>query len=77
VSPALRALAKQAKIKVRFTAHSLRVGMAQDLVAANIGTAAIMQAGNWKGTAMLARYTSKLSAKRNAVAQFHAARRHK
>jgi integrase len=77
VSPALQGLAKQANIKGRFTAHSLRVGMAQDLVAANIGTAAIMQAGNWKGTAMLARYTSKLSAKRNAVAQFHAARKHK
>jgi integrase len=57
--------------------HSCRVGMAQDLVAAGFDVAAIMQAGRWKSSAMVARYTERLQVARGAIAQYHAQRRHK
>jgi site-specific recombinase XerD len=52
--------------------HSCRVGMAQDLVAAGFDVAAIMQAGRWKSSAMVARYTERLLVAQGAVAQYHA-----
>jgi hypothetical protein len=52
--------------------HSCRVGMAQDLVAAGFDLAAIMQAGRWQSSTMVARYTAAQQAERGAVAQFHA-----
>jgi integrase len=55
--------------------HSCRVGMAQDLVAAGFDVAAIMQAGRWKSSAMVARYTERLQVARGAIAQYHAQRR--
>lgn len=51
--------------------HSLRVGMAQDLVAANLDIASVMQAGGWRSPTMVARYTEKLTAQRGAVARFY------
>jgi integrase len=39
-----------------FSAHSLRVGAAQDLLCAGFGTAAIMRAGGWKSVNVLGRY---------------------
>lgn len=54
--------------------HSLRVGMAQDLVAADLDVASIMQAGGWASARMIARYSAKLAAKRGAVAKYHARR---
>lgn len=39
-----------------FSAHSLRVGAAQDLLVAGHETAAIMRAGGWKSINVLARY---------------------
>jgi site-specific recombinase XerD len=54
--------------------HSLRVGMAQDLTAANIDISAVMQAGAWKSERMVTRYTEKLSAKRGAVARYYGGR---
>jgi site-specific recombinase XerD len=39
-----------------FSGHSMRVGAAQDLLAAGHDTAAIMRAGGWKSVGMLARY---------------------
>ena len=39
-----------------FSGHSLRVGAAQDLLAKGHDTAAIMRAGGWKSTEVLARY---------------------
>lgn len=39
-----------------FSGHSMRVGAAQDLLAAGHGTAAIMRAGGWKSINVLARY---------------------
>jgi site-specific recombinase XerD len=68
----LKSLAERAKLTSSFSAHSLRVGMAQDLVAANLDHATVMQAGGWKSTGMLARYTRKLAASRGAVARFYA-----
>ena len=39
-----------------FSSHSLRVGAAQELLRAGFNTAAIMRAGGWKSTNVLARY---------------------
>lgn len=39
-----------------FSGHSLRVGAAQDLLCAGLGTAAIMRAGGWKSINVLGRY---------------------
>lgn len=39
-----------------FSSHSLRVGAAQELLRAGFDTAAIMRAGGWKSTNVLARY---------------------
>ena len=55
--------------------HSGRVGMAQDLVGAGLELPAIMQAGRWKTSAMVARYAERLLAERGAVAQYHARKR--
>ncbi len=49
----------------------MRVGTAVDCVAANIDAASIMQAGGWTSVRMVARYTSKLAAKRGAIARLH------
>jgi integrase len=70
----LKALASRALIETRFSAHSLRVGMAQDLVASNVETGAVMQAGGWRSPEMLSRYTRKLQAKRGAISRFYALR---
>jgi integrase len=76
VSRILKRLAARARLETSLSSHSLRVGMAQDMTAANIEGAAIMQAAGWTTPRMLTRYTGKLAAKRGAVAQYHA-RRHK
>jgi integrase len=52
------------------SAHSMRVGMAQDLSEANFELPAIMQSGGWKSSAMVSRYTRHLDARRSAVARF-------
>lgn len=51
--------------------HSLRVGMAQDLVAADLDIASVMQAGGWSTPRMVARYSERITAKRGAVARFY------
>jgi integrase len=58
-----------------YSAHSLRVGMAQDL-AKDFELPAIMQAGGWKSPEMVSRYTREEDAQDMAVARYHA-RRHK
>jgi hypothetical protein len=58
-----------------YSAHSQLAGMAQDLTAANVDGACIMQAAGWSTPAMLTRYTRRLDAKRGAIAKYHA--RHK
>jgi hypothetical protein len=76
VSRIVKGLGQRARLEADFSAHSLRVGMAQDMVAENTEGAAIMQAAGWKSPTMLTRYTRKQNAKRGAGAQYHA-RRHK
>lgn len=49
--------------------HSCRVGMAQDMVEKGLGTAEIMQAGGWKTSAMVARYSEKQRARKGAAAK--------
>ncbi|QCG99372.1 hypothetical protein E6C67_37010 (plasmid) [Azospirillum sp. TSA2s] len=49
--------------------HSLRVGAAQDLVAAGFGLPAIQQAGDWTSPTMPARYGERIAAGAGAMAQ--------
>ncbi|MEO5332052.1 MAG: tyrosine-type recombinase/integrase [Magnetococcus sp. YQC-5] len=49
--------------------HSCRVGAAQDMVAAGLDIAGVMQAGGWKSPVMVARYTEELNARRGASAK--------
>lgn len=72
----LKAVAVSAKLKdaAAVSGHSLRVGMAQDLVAADVDIASVMQAGAWSTPRMVARYTEKLAARRGAVARFYSQR---
>ena len=51
------------------SAHSTRVGAAQDMVAEGIPMAAIQNAGRWKTTAMVHRYGERLVARRSGAAQ--------
>jgi site-specific recombinase XerD len=68
----LKDLASRAKLDpAQVSSHSMRVGTAVDCVAANIDVASIMQAGGWTSVRMVARYTSKLAAKRGAIARLH------
>jgi integrase len=63
-----------------YSSHSMRVGMAKDLAAADYELPAIMQAGGWKSPEMVSRYIADEEAGRMAVARYHAdraARRHK
>jgi integrase len=56
-----------------FSGHSLRVGAAQDLAAAGVSTAGILQAGGWKDERMIRRYLRKLRAREGGMAQFFGA----
>ena len=58
----------------KYSAHSLRRGMAHDMVATGLETGVIMQTGGWKSPQMIASYTQDLEAERGAVAQYHARR---
>jgi len=76
VSRILKARAVAAKLPAAagVSSHSLRVGMAQDLAAANLELPAIMQAGGWASSAMVSRYTAQQAATRGAVARFYGRR---
>ena len=52
------------------SAHSPRVGATQDMIASDMGLAAVMQAGRWKTAAMALRYGERLLAQRSGVARF-------
>ena len=56
----------------QLSGHSSRIGAAQDLVAADLGVAEVMQAGGWKSPAMVARYTEHLQARRGAMSKLAA-----
>lgn len=51
--------------------HSVRAGIALDLVARNIDVLAVAQAGGWSTITMPARYSARLFAALGAVAQLY------
>lgn len=52
------------------SAHSTRVGPAQDLLAAGFGVPEIQQQGRWKNPQMVVRYGERIEAGRSAMAKF-------
>lgn len=52
-----------------YAGHSPRVGLAHDMVAANIELPAIMAQGRWRSPAMVERYARQLAAGRSASAR--------
>lgn len=70
-----RAMQAQLPAAAGVSAHSMRTGMACDLVAANLEVSAVMAAGGWSTPSMVARYTAGLAAQRGAVARYYGARR--
>lgn len=70
VSRILKRLAKQAEIDTDFSSHSLRIGMAQDLLAVGHDIGTIAHSGGWETTAMPLRYVRDLIASDSAVGQY-------
>jgi integrase len=73
VARAFKAMAKAAGLSdedvARISGHSTRVGATQDLVRYGADLAGIMQAARWRSPEMPARYSRRLTARRNAAAQ--------
>ena len=73
VARVFKAMAKTAGLPVedvaRISGHSTRVGATQDLVRYGADLAGIMQAARWRSPEMPARYSRRLTARRNAAAQ--------
>ena len=67
----IAAASEAAGMTGHFTGHSARVGMARDLARAGEELPALMTAGRWKGSEMVARYIARESAGRGAVARYH------
>ncbi|MCW2239094.1 tyrosine-type recombinase/integrase [Azospirillum canadense] len=65
----MRRMGRETALTTGYGGHSLRVGAAQDLLAAGVNLPGLMQAGRWKTSRMPARYTEELQASRSAVAQ--------
>lgn len=55
----------------KFTAHSCRVGGAQDMMSAGVEMSKAMQAGRWKNTTTFLKYVRKISAKESGMASFY------
>ncbi|MGI4801228.1 MAG: tyrosine-type recombinase/integrase [Janthinobacterium lividum] len=68
-----KAMATAAKLPAQaideISGHSTRVGAAQDMEAADIGMAGIMQAGGWKTPTMVGRYTSQQATRKSGAAK--------
>ena len=64
------AAAQAAGIERRVTAHSGRVGLASELTSRGASTTAVMLAGNWKTSRMVAHYSAGATAERGAVARY-------
>lgn len=67
----IKAMCQAAGLNGRFSGHSPRVGMAQDLAAARAELPELMDAGRWKSPKMPARYTRRQQAGRGAVAKYY------
>ena len=64
------AAAAAAGLDRRVTAHSGRVGLASELTSRGASTTAVMLAGNWKTSRMVAHYSAGATAERGAVARY-------
>ena len=71
ISRRIKAMTKMAGLGEGFSAHSPRVGMAQDLSAAGAELPELMTAGRWESPTMPARYTEAQAAGRGAVARYY------
>lgn len=76
ISLILRRICRKAGISEDgISGHSPRVGMAQDLAAADIGLVEIQRAGRWKSPSMPGYYTRAAAARKGAVAKFYGGKR--
>ena len=64
------AVARNAGVDRRVTAHSGRVGLASELTSRGASTTDVMLAGNWKTSRMVAHYSAGATAERGAVARY-------
>ena len=71
ISRRIKAATKMAGLGDGFSAHSPRVGMAQDLSAAGAELPELMTAGRWNSPTMPAKYTEAQAAGKGAVARYH------
>ena len=71
----IKGAAKRAELRPdvvgSLSGHSMRVGAAQDMMVAGIGTIGIMQAGGWKSYDVLARYVENAAAERLHERRWH------
>ena len=71
ISNRIAAAAKQAGLEGRYSGHSPRIGMAQDLARDDTELPSMMQAGRWKSPEMPARYIRKVTAAKGPVARWY------
>ena len=64
------AAARAAGVERRVTAHSGRVGLTSELTSRGASPTAVMLAGNWKSSRMVALYSAGATAERGAVARY-------
>ncbi len=72
VALVFKRMADAAGLEIDPSGHSTRIGAAQDMTAAGLGTAEIQQAGRWKSATMVSRYTENQQARRGASARLAA-----
>ena len=71
LSRRIKRAALAAGLGKKFSGHSTRVGMAQDLADSGTSLTRLMNAGRWKSPSMPSHYTRRQAAQRNAVAQYY------
>lgn len=71
ISRRIAAACQAAGLGRGYSGHSLRVGAAQALAAANISLAGIMENGRWQSARMPARYTRNAAAAQSAMARLY------
>lgn len=70
VAEVFKAMARRCGIEAaNVSGHSTRVGLAQDAAALGCSLVEIMQAGGWKSSAMVARYSEKVGVRFGAAAK--------
>ena len=72
VSRILKLMAKRAGLDIDPSGHSVRIGVAQDMVSAGFSLPEIMVAGAWKSPEMVSRYSEHLQVRSGAAAKLAA-----